>query len=124
MLMTRLVFGVDELVVAGPRGVGFGFHIGSEEQNAAIKAKPLPVKYERVKSVHVEWIDACRAGKQAGSNFAGHAGPLTEMIALGNLAVRAGRTLELDPSTGAVKSPTIPNDWIMPAYRSGWSLTV
>ncbi|HJU73763.1 MAG TPA: Gfo/Idh/MocA family oxidoreductase [Gemmatimonadaceae bacterium] len=96
----------------------------NEEQNAAIKAKPLPVKYERVKNVHTEWIDACRAGKQAGSNFVAHAGPLTEMIALGNLAVRAGRTLEIDPATGAVKSPAIPNEWINPVYRAGWSLTV
>ncbi len=93
------------------------------ERDAAIKAKPLPVKYERVKNVHVEWIDACRAGKQPGSNFAGHAGPLTEMIALGNLAVRSGRTLELDASTGAVKSPTVPSEWISPVYRAGWNLT-
>jgi predicted dehydrogenase len=94
------------------------------EQDAAIKAKPLPQKYERVKNVYAEWIDACRAGKQGGSSFAGHAGPLTEMIALGNLAVRAGRTIELDPSTGAVKSPTIPDEWVTPVYRSGWSLAV
>jgi predicted dehydrogenase len=92
------------------------------EQDAAIKAKPLPVKYERVKNVFTEWVDACRAGKQGGSDFAGHAGPLTEMILLGNLAVRSGRALELDPATGAVKSPTIPADWISPTYRRGWSL--
>lgn len=96
----------------------------NEEQAAAIKAKPLPVKYGRVKSVHQEFIDACRAGKQGGSDFVGHAGPLTEMIALGNLAVRSGRILELDATTGTVKSPAIPNEWLMPTYRSGWSLTV
>jgi hypothetical protein len=94
----------------------------NSEQDAAIKAKPLPQKYERVKSVYAEWIDACRAGKQAGSNFAGHAGPLTEMIALGNLAVRAGRPLDMDPATGAVKTPGIPNEWITPKYRDGWNL--
>jgi hypothetical protein len=82
------------------------------------------VKYERVKSVHQEFVDACRAGKQGGSDFVGHAGPLTEMIALGNLAVRAGRALELDAATGTVKSPSIPNEWLMPTYRSGWSLAV
>ena len=50
--------------------------------------------------------------------------PVTEMIALGNLAVRAGRTLELDAATGSVKSPTVPNEWLMPSYRAGWSLAV
>ncbi|HEV8363050.1 MAG TPA: Gfo/Idh/MocA family oxidoreductase [Gemmatimonadaceae bacterium] len=94
------------------------------EQDAAIKAKPLPVKYPRVKSVYAEWVDACRAGTQPGSNFAGHAGPLTEMIALGNLAVRSGRNIELDAATGAVKSPVVPNEWLMPTYRNGWSITV
>lgn len=92
------------------------------EQDAALKAKPVPQKYERVKSVYTEWIDACRAGKQGGSNFAGHAGPLTEMIALGNLAVRAGRPLDIDPATGAVKTAGIPNEWVTPTYRDGWRL--
>ncbi len=92
------------------------------ERDAAVKAKPLPVKYPRVKNVYAEWVDACRAGTQPGSNFAGHAGPLTEMIVLGNLAVRTGRTLELDAATGSVKSPTIPTDWLTPTYRAGWSL--
>jgi hypothetical protein len=46
------------------------------------------------------------------------------MIALGNLAVRSGRNIELDPATGAVKSPTVPNEWLMPTYRNGWTITV
>lgn len=92
------------------------------DQDAAVKAKPLPQKYERVKNVYAEWIDASRAGKQAGSNFADHAGPLTEMIALANLAVRAGRPLDLDPATGAVKTAGIPNEWVTPQYRNGWAL--
>ena len=52
----------------------------------------------------------------------GHAGPLTEMIALANLAVRAGRPLDLDPATGAVKTAGIPNEWVTPQYRNGWAL--
>ena len=92
------------------------------KRDAELKTSPPPVKYPRVENVYAEWIAACKAGTQGGSSFAGHAGPLTEMVLLGNLAVRAGRNLELDPETGAVKNATIPAEWIQPKYRDGWSL--
>jgi predicted dehydrogenase len=92
------------------------------KRDAELKASPPAVKYPRVENVYVEWIAACQAGTQPGSSFAGHAGPLTEMVLLGNLAVRAGRNLELDPETGAVKNATIPAEWVTPTYRQGWSL--
>jgi hypothetical protein len=44
------------------------------------------------------------------------------MIVLGNLAVRSGRVLDLDPETGVLKTMGIPGEWIMPSYRAGWSL--
>jgi hypothetical protein len=43
-------------------------------------------------------------------------------VLLGNLAVRAGRNLEVDPETGAVKTAGIPKEWITPSYRPGWQL--
>ena len=85
-------------------------------------ATPLPQKYGRTQGVFKEWIAAIKDGTQPGSNFSGHAGPLTEMIVLGNLAVRSGRTIELDGDSGVLKTQGIPSDWILPAYRSGWSL--
>lgn len=91
-------------------------------RHAALMASPPPEKYPRVKSVYAEWLEACRAGTQPGSNFAGHAGPLTEMVLLGNLAVRLGRTLAIDPGTGAVTNATVPAHWVTPTYRTGWTL--
>ena len=98
-------------------------------KNDQLKAQKLPEKYPRIRSgvgeappVYKEWITAIKNGGQPGSNFAGHAGPLTEMIVLGNLAVRSGRVIELDSETGAIKTPGIPNEWLMPAYRAGWNL--
>lgn len=86
-----------------------------------VKDNPLPVKYPRTKGVYGELVEAIKAGIQPGSNIAGHAGPLTEMIVLGNLAVRAGRTIELNPSTGALLTKDIPEEWVNPTYRSGYS---
>jgi predicted dehydrogenase len=93
-----------------------------EEQDKAIKANPPAVKYPRVESVYAEWIEACKAGKQPGSNFAGHAGPLTEMVLLGNLAVRAQQPIDVNPETGAVLTKGIPDEWITPVMRQGWGL--
>jgi predicted dehydrogenase len=90
-------------------------------KDAEVKATPLAVKYPRTEGVYAEWIAACKAGTQPGSNFAGSAGPLTEMVLLGNLAVRAQRPIELD-ARGQVTTPGIPPEWIMPTYKQGWSL--
>jgi predicted dehydrogenase len=92
------------------------------QKHAALAAAPPPVKYPRTDGVYKEWIAAIKSGGQPGSSFASHAGPLTEMIVLGNLAVRAGRVVELDAETGAILTAGIPNEWMTPAYRAGWSL--
>jgi hypothetical protein len=93
-----------------------------EQKRAEVAATPLPVKYPRTEGVYKEWIAAAKAGGQPGSNFAGHSGPLTEMVLLGNLAVRLARPIELDPATGAVRSPEVPAELVTPVYRSGWAL--
>jgi hypothetical protein len=79
-------------------------------------------RYPRTEGVYAEWIAACKGGQPAGSNFVDHSGPLTEMVLLGNLAVRTARTLELDPSTGRITNANIPEDYVKPTYREGWNL--
>ena len=46
-------------------------------------------------SPHLEWINGCKGGPLPGSNF-DYSGPLTEMVLLGNLAIRLGRKIEWD----------------------------
>ena len=94
----------------------------NDKLNEEIKAKPVPVKYPRTEGVYKEWLSAAKNGTQPGSNFAGYAGPMTEMILIGCLAVRMGRTLEMDPDTGVIKNVTPPSEWVNPTYRAGWSL--
>jgi predicted dehydrogenase len=92
------------------------------QRNAQIVATPVPKKYPRTEGVYKEWIAAIKGGTQPGSSFAEHAGPLTEMIVLGNLAVRSGRTIELDPESGVLETAGIQPEWILPTYRNGWTL--
>lgn len=86
-----------------------------------LKATPPAVKYPRSKGVYQEWIEACKGGAPAQSDFGGHAGALTEMVLLGCLAVRSGKTLELNGS-GGITNVKLPEEWITPTYRKGWEL--
>src|SRR5262249_54888431 len=43
---------------------------------------------------HGEWIAACKGGPQAMANFATYAGPLTEKVLLGNVAMRVGKRIQ------------------------------
>ncbi len=93
-----------------------------EARQAEIIAHPPAQKYPRLESVYAEWITACKGGTPAGSNFPGHAGPLTEMVLLGNLAVRTAQVLEIDSHTGEVANTKIPAEYVRSEYRSGWSV--
>ncbi len=92
----------------------------NEELNAEIEEAPISEAYPRTDGVYAEWIGACKEGGKAGSSFPEHAGPLTEMVLLGNLAVRTGRVLEIDPADGNVSNVDVPEEYLRPRFRSGW----
>jgi predicted dehydrogenase len=91
-------------------------------RDAELKANLPAVKYERSPGVYAEWIRAMKGGAPSLSTFQGHAGPLTEMVLFGCLAVRAGRPLEVDPEKGEVTNINIVREWTRPEYRKGWTL--
>jgi hypothetical protein len=85
--------------------------------------QPKPV-IPRCKSNHFqEWITACKGGRPAFSNF-DHAGPLTELVLLGNLAIRAGVGNRVEWDGPHQQSPNHPelNQHVKRTYRSGWTL--
>ena len=69
-----------------------------------------------------EWIAACKGSGTPVSNF-DYAGPLTEVVLLGNLAVRApGKRLRWDsPNMGVTNMPELTR-FIHTQYREGWTL--
>jgi predicted dehydrogenase len=70
------------------------------------------------------WIRACKGGEAACSNF-DYSGPLTEMVTMGNLAIRpenVGKKLEWDGKNMRVTNDEKANDYVHPHYREGWSL--
>jgi len=68
-----------------------------------------------------EWIDACKGGKPALSNF-DYAGPMTEAVLLGNVALRAGETIHWDAKNMRITNVSEANQYIRHRYRAGWRL--
>lgn len=65
---------------------------------AAMKDFQRPEKtLPRVKEGHyANWVLGCKGGPAPCSNFEEHSGPLTEMVVIGNLAIRIGKKIAWD----------------------------
>jgi hypothetical protein len=92
----------------------------------AMKAYKLPAQtLERIKGGHEQnWIRACKGGPAATSNF-DYSGPFTEMVVMGNLALRpenVGKKLEWDGDKMRVTNDEKANEYVQMHYREGWSL--
>lgn len=68
-----------------------------------------------------EWLDACKGGPPAMSNF-DYAGPLTQFVLLGNVATLFGQRIEFDPQALKIVNITEANEALRREYRQGWSL--
>ena len=92
-------------------------------------AKPVDPSFPQSPGHFQEWVAAIRGGPQAMSNFPDYAGPLTETILLGNLAVwaadsaeTAGKKIEWDPvKLVATNAPEV-EAVIRPTIRDGWKV--
>jgi predicted dehydrogenase len=70
---------------------------------------------------YLEWIQACKDGKQASADFA-YSGLLTEANHLGNVAYRLGKKIEWDSENLRVKNVMGAEALIHREYRKGWEL--
>lgn len=87
-----------------------------------------PKKLARSPGHYVEWIEACKGGAPAGSNF-DWAGPLTETVLLGNVALRTQLREKLtkvrllwDSEKFAFTNLPEANQFLKKEYRQGWTV--
>jgi hypothetical protein len=71
---------------------------------------------------HDEWVAACQGGPPAFCNFVDFGAPLTEVMLLGNLALRTGKKIEWDAASMQVKGNLAAESLIRPEYRKGWEI--
>ncbi len=140
------------LMPARPAGFEVGRKLGDEDggvllvgSEATLMAgcygrSPRLIPESRMKDVHArrrrrssgfpngedgheqDWIRACKGGKPASSNF-DYSGPLSEMVLMGNLAVRfPDRLLLWDGEAMKVTNDAEADAYVRRQYRDGWTL--
>ena len=122
-----LRLGSNGILFVGEKGSLLGgSHAGTPRIIPEAKRKAYgkpPQSLPRSPGHHQEWIEACKAGKpeDAKSGF-WYAGPFTEALLVGNLAVRLGRRVEWDTKT--MRSPNCPeaDNYVTKFYRAGWRI--
>jgi predicted dehydrogenase len=121
----------SEMGANGHLFIGDGGKILSHKLIPAKRQKDYgdpPRKLPRSVGHYKEWIEACKGGKLAGSNF-DWAGPLTEVVLLGNVALRQQLREELttkkllwDGVNLRFTNSEEANTFLKSEYRAGWSL--
>jgi hypothetical protein len=83
--------------------------------------RPAPT-LPRSKGHHRDWLDACKGGPPASSNFA-YGAALTEVGLLGLVAMRAGEKIFWDAK--AMKCTNCPQTdrFLKESYRQGWEIS-
>jgi len=112
-------------LVVGERGTMFSpDDYGSQQEFRPEDGSELPLPepaFAKSPGHHAEWLAACRGEGETMCHF-GHAGPFTEAVLLGNLAVRLGKTIEWDSRAMKAKGLSEADALIRREYRGGFSI--
>lgn len=82
--------------------------------------RPAPT-LPRVKGHHADWLSACKGGPAASANFA-YGARLTELVLLGNVALRTGKKLQWDAGNMRATNAPEADAFLKEPYRKGWEL--
>jgi hypothetical protein len=113
------LIGDEGVIMHGSHG-GAGCKLLPDSKLQELDGPPASIK--RVAGHHQDWIDACKGGEPASSNF-DYGGLLTEMVLLGVIAMQVPDTrLAWDSGNMKFTNSDRANELVKPAYRKGWTL--
>ena len=123
----RLGDGQDGLMMVGDKGVltcagwsGMPRLLPLELHRSYVRPpKTLP----RVAGHHADWLQACKGGTPACSNFE-YGARLTEFVLLSTVALRTGKILKWDAVAGKATNAPQADAFLGGSYRKGWELAV
>lgn len=87
----------------------------------AEKFASVPKTLPRREGTWGEWLTACKGGERAGCHF-DWAGPLTEFVLLGNIALRTGKPIEYDAAAVRIANVPEADALLRQPYHNGWTL--
>jgi len=118
--------GTNGTLYVGESGVMLGETIYPESRRDSYT--PAPKTIPRSPGHYREWLAACKGGAPAGANF-DFAGPLTEAVLLGNVALRkrlreqlTEQVLEWNPKELTFTNLPEADECLRRPYREGWTL--
>jgi hypothetical protein len=111
---------MQDTIYIGEKGKLMGDRLVPESRMEHYRKPPKTLP--RSPGHYHEWVAACRGGPAAGSNFVDHAGLLTELCLLGNVAVRAQEKLQWDGPNLRITNHAAANKLLHREYRQGWTL--
>jgi predicted dehydrogenase len=114
------IFANDGTLIVGDKGVMLGHRLLPDAKMKEF-GKP-PQVLPRSPGHYKEWIEACKGGPPAGSNFVDHAGHLAAVVLMGNIAIRTQEKLFWDAEKLQFKNSEAANRLLDPPYRAGWGL--
>lgn len=116
----RPIFDGDGTLIIGDEGMLLGHRLLPEKKQQEYGRPPRVL--ERSPGHYQEWIDACKGGKPAGSNFVDHAAHLAAVVLMGNIAIRTEQKLLWDADKLQFTNSDAANALLNPPYRAGWTL--
>jgi predicted dehydrogenase len=110
----------DSLFILNYWGGG-AFLSGAKVEDFKTVSEKLAKPKDFEKDHHREWTTACKGGPKALSNF-DYAGPMTEAVLLGNVALRVGKKIVWDAKQLNVTNVSEANQYLRAEYRKGWKI--
>jgi len=105
----------------GTKGKIYGSRLIPESRMKDFKRPDPTIPRVPGENHYQEWVNACKGGRPGCSNF-DFAGPLTEMVLLGNVALRLGGKANWDPNRLRVPGRPGADTIIRRDYRKGWEI--
>lgn len=115
-----LFVGANDVMLSNYDG-GARFRSGRTVADFKNVPESLPKCTDWDRCHYAEWINACKGGPKALSDFE-VAGPMTEIVLLGNVALRAGRPITWDRDSMRVTNETSANRFVTQQDRRGWTV--
>jgi len=117
--------GEDGILFVGDKGMitcpSHGGHPRFIPLERAENYQSPPKKLPRSKGHHRDWLDACKGGPPAGANFE-YGARITEIVLLGNVALRTGKKLHWDAANMKATNASEADQFLKGTYRKGWEI--